>query len=148
MMTNFFKDKFLYNYQSNQRVIQLIERDPTLYTAKIRKLLSHTLNAQHIWNHRILGQREVYGVWDKYAITELHSINTEYHQSSLAILKSKENNELVSYVNSEGTSFSSYVEDILYHIVNHGTYHRGQIMTLLKAEGATPLVTDFIHFKR
>jgi uncharacterized damage-inducible protein DinB len=30
----------------------------------------------------------------------------------------------------------------------HGTYHRGQIAAALRASGATPAVTDFIHAVR
>jgi uncharacterized damage-inducible protein DinB len=32
--------------------------------------------------------------------------------------------------------------------VNHGTYHRGQITTLLRQLGATPVATDMIAFYR
>jgi uncharacterized damage-inducible protein DinB len=36
----------------------------------------------------------------------------------------------------------------LQHLVNHGTYHRGQVTTLLRQLGATPVSTDLIHFYR
>jgi uncharacterized damage-inducible protein DinB len=32
--------------------------------------------------------------------------------------------------------------------VNHGTYHRGQIVTMLRQLGAEPIATDFITFVR
>jgi uncharacterized damage-inducible protein DinB len=34
------------------------------------------------------------------------------------------------------------------HLVNHGTYHRGQVTTLLRQLGAKPLLTDLMHFYR
>ena len=34
------------------------------------------------------------------------------------------------------------------HLVNHGTYHRGQVTTLLRQLGAQPILTDLIHFYR
>jgi uncharacterized damage-inducible protein DinB len=34
------------------------------------------------------------------------------------------------------------------HMVNHGTYHRGQVTTLLRQLDAQPLSTDIIHFYR
>ena len=37
---------------------------------------------------------------------------------------------------------------ILRHIVNHATYHRGQIAADLRAAGLTPPYTDFIHAVR
>ena len=34
------------------------------------------------------------------------------------------------------------------HVVNHGTYHRGQVTTLLRQLGAQAVLTDLIHFYR
>jgi uncharacterized damage-inducible protein DinB len=37
---------------------------------------------------------------------------------------------------------------MLQHLVNHGTYHRGQIATMLRQLRAKPLSTDLIAFYR
>jgi uncharacterized damage-inducible protein DinB len=34
------------------------------------------------------------------------------------------------------------------HLVNHGTYHRGQITTMLRQLDAKPVLTDLMHFYR
>ncbi|HXX17016.1 MAG TPA: DinB family protein [Candidatus Eremiobacteraceae bacterium] len=34
------------------------------------------------------------------------------------------------------------------HLVNHGTYHRGQITTMLRQLDAQPILTDLMHFYR
>jgi uncharacterized damage-inducible protein DinB len=34
------------------------------------------------------------------------------------------------------------------HVVNHGTYHRGQVTTMLRQLGAQPILTDLMHFYR
>jgi len=34
------------------------------------------------------------------------------------------------------------------HLVNHNTYHRGQVTTLLRQLGAQPILTDLMHFYR
>lgn len=47
-----------------------------------------------------------------------------------------------------GLEASSPVYDNLLHVVNHGTYHRGQIVTLLRQLGASPIVTDYVHYVR
>jgi uncharacterized damage-inducible protein DinB len=36
------------------------------------------------------------------------------------------------------------VEQTLLHVVNHGTYHRGQVAALLKLHGVEPVDTDFL----
>jgi uncharacterized damage-inducible protein DinB len=34
------------------------------------------------------------------------------------------------------------------HLVNHGSYHRGQVTTLLRQHGANAVLTDLMHFYR
>jgi uncharacterized damage-inducible protein DinB len=34
------------------------------------------------------------------------------------------------------------------HVVNHGTYHRGQVATMLRQLDAEPLSSDMIHYYR
>ena len=34
------------------------------------------------------------------------------------------------------------------HVVNHATYHRGQVMTMVRQSGGTPQSTDLIAFHR
>lgn len=33
---------------------------------------------------------------------------------------------------------------MLLHVVNHSSYHRGQVTTMLRQLGATPAVTDYL----
>jgi len=40
------------------------------------------------------------------------------------------------------------VQDILTHVLLHSVYHRGQIAADLRAGGAQPPYTDFIHAAR
>jgi len=143
----FLKDKFTYNYDRNKELIELLKDNPVLYTAKINTLLSHTLNAHHIWNQRLLDKDLKYGVWDTYLIDELAAINLACYENSLSILDRVEMDELIVYRDTQGNDYKNVANDILFHIINHGTYHRGQLMTLVKAEGVQPLITDFIHFK-
>jgi uncharacterized damage-inducible protein DinB len=34
----------------------------------------------------------------------------------------------------------------MYHVVNHSTYHRGQLTTMLRQLGARPIATDLLVF--
>jgi len=43
---------------------------------------------------------------------------------------------------------SSPLWQMLQHLVNHGTYHRGQVATLLRQLGIQPVSTDLIRFYR
>ena len=47
---------------------------------------------------------------------------------------------------SGGATVPTPVYETLLHVVNHGTYHRGQIVTMLRQMGAEPIPTDFIRY--
>ena len=55
---------------------------------------------------------------------------------------------IVSYRNVKGEPFQTPVWQIVLHVVNHATYHRGQITTLLRQLGRAPVGTDLILFYR
>lgn len=53
------------------------------------------------------------------------------------------------YYNSKREHFKQPVYEVLLHVFNHGTYHRGQIVTMLRALGVTKIPqTDFIVWTR
>jgi uncharacterized damage-inducible protein DinB len=55
----------------------------------------------------------------------------------------------VSYRSLRGDPFTMPLHDLLQHVVNHGTYHRGQIAMALRLLGAGAVPsTDFVIFQR
>ena len=54
----------------------------------------------------------------------------------------------LQYSSSDGRAFTSKVSDILTHVFNHSTYHRGQIAMLVTECGGQRAVTDFIAITR
>lgn len=67
----------------------------------------------------------------------------------LAILSDAELDGEVEYRSNEGKPFVSRRRDMLTHVYNHATYHRGQIAVLVKmAGGSPPDTTDFVVFAR
>lgn len=55
----------------------------------------------------------------------------------------------LTYKNMKGQKFIGQVSDIILHLNNHGTYHRGQIVTLLRQLGVNKIPpTDYIVFRR
>ena len=55
---------------------------------------------------------------------------------------------ILEFRNAKGTVFRDRIGHILQHLANHGSYHRGQVTTLLRQLGATPVSTDMIGFYR
>src|SRR4051812_49318180 len=65
-----------------------------------------------------------------------------------AKLSEAEWNNVISYKDSRGNSHQTALLPIIMHVVNHGSYHRGQVSQLLRQSGATPPNTDLINFYR
>jgi uncharacterized damage-inducible protein DinB len=55
---------------------------------------------------------------------------------------------VISYQDTKGRSYSQPVWQILLHLVNHGTHHRGQVSGFLRAMGGTPPPLDMIAYYR
>jgi len=56
----------------------------------------------------------------------------------LAVLADADLARLVSYQNPPGTTWTYSLQHMLQHVVNHATYHRGQLTTMFRELGATP----------
>jgi uncharacterized damage-inducible protein DinB len=53
------------------------------------------------------------------------------------------------YLNSKKEQFKQPVYQVLVHIFNHGTYHRGQLVTMLRQLGVEKIPqTDYIVWTR
>jgi len=50
--------------------------------------------------------------------------------------------------NIKGNLYRHPLWQVMQHVVNHGTYHRGQVTTLLRQLGATPQASDLLAFYR
>ncbi len=147
-MKDFFKDLLQYNYHYNKELIAAFEATPEKISEKANLLLSHLINAQNIWNNRILGGNSS-GVWDIFPLETLKILNKKNLEISYSILDSEEDLEkIISYQNSTGQPFENKLKDIIFHYLNHSTYHRAQIASEFKNNGLSPLVTDFIFYKR
>ena len=56
--------------------------------------------------------------------------------------------EAVRYRTLKGDEYENALGDLLRHVLNHSTYHRGQAATQLRQLGATPPATDLILYLR
>ena len=56
--------------------------------------------------------------------------------------------ERIAHMNTRGQRFEHSVREVVLHLVNHDSYHRGQVATMLRQLGYTPPQTDLIHYYR
>ncbi|MGB5556102.1 MAG: DinB family protein [Flavobacteriaceae bacterium] len=147
-MKIFFNQLFDYNFYCNKK---LIEQSVALDTVpkKSSELFSHILNAHHIWNARALGKAAEYKVWQQHDIKTWGDIHYENQRSSFEIVTNADDFEKrIDYENSEGRLFINTLQDILFHIINHSTHHRSQILMDFRNHKIEPLSFDYVYYKR
>jgi uncharacterized damage-inducible protein DinB len=52
----------------------------------------------------------------------------------------------ISYDNPPGTRWTYELRHMLQHLVNHSTYHRGQVAAMLRQLDTAPPATDFLVY--
>lgn len=147
-MKGFFRELFEYTFHFNEKVVDVVLNNRETVSEKTIALLCHTINTQEVWNSRILGNPSLTGPWDLRPVENLLSLNQINFKDSLRIIDNFEFETVINYTNSRGERYKNTVKDILFHINNHSTYHRGQIATDCKLNGIKPLVSDYIFYKR
>ncbi|WP_222982909.1 DinB family protein [Flagellimonas meishanensis] len=147
-MKAFLQQLFDYNFYCNKKLIEQctsLERIPE----KSVQLFSHILNAHLVWNQRILGNPTKVDVWQVHDVALWGDMHYDNQRTSFEIITNTDDfAKRVDYENSEGRIFANELKDILYHIVNHSTHHRGQILTDFRSAGLAPEPLDYIFYKR
>lgn len=146
-MKIFFEELFEYNYKCNQKLSHILTGETGPELEKSITLLSHILNAHHIWNHRIQGITPATGVWDVHPAESFAVMDTDNLKNSLDLLRQYDFNLIIHYV-ARGSEYQNTFRDILFHVINHSTYHRAQIATEFRRIGLEPIPTDYIIYKR
>ncbi len=155
MTTSNLDRLFAYSAWANARacdgISQLAEDVPE--RAQALRLLGHILNAGKMWRVNRLEQRDVppLSTWPGYSVEECREKNGAEHEACknyLGTLQDSDLTNLIAYKNIAGDPFTSSIEDILMHLVNHATHHRGQVMQLVRQGGGSPESTDYIGYTR
>lgn len=151
-----------YNLWANNRIIEVInnltdeqvDREIVSSFSSIKKTLLHLWDVENIW-------------WQRMKLAEVQVWQSDSFEGSLLELntniqaQSKQWKEWIDlateaalehefiYKNSKKDQFKQPVYEMLLHLFNHQTYHRGQLITLLRQvdEKNVPN-TDLISFLR
>lgn len=114
---------------------------------------AHILAADWVWLRRWSGEspRRMPDDWSVESRAELRdrldAIETE-RAAFLEALRPGDLDRVVAYRTIAGQPFESRMDEMLRHVVNHGTYHRGQLATLLRQLGIAAPPTDLIAYYR
>ena len=144
-MKSHFLNLFRYDSWANGLILQSI-KEKSIQNQKIELLFSHLLTAQKVWLNRCINKHGDLELWSiEQGLADFLNQNTAGWLNYLGILEDASFENFISYQNTKGQEFNTLLKDILFHLVNHGTYHRGQIIQLLKEERTTVPQTDYIY---
>ena len=119
----------------------------------VRDTLAHICGAEWIWHERFQGNSPS-------SLPDLSAFNTaaelrvnwlEQESKLMGFVSRVTQADLERLMEYKTLNFGVYRNPLwqsMQHLVNHGTYHRGQVTTLLRQLGAKPILTDLMHFYR
>lgn len=116
----------------------------------VRDTLVHCYGADRAWLGRIQGQMlDRSNPADYPSVASLREVWLEVLSSWPGVVQRLGNPDLaISYKAFDGTAYTNQLDDIIRHVVNHGTYHRGQVTTMLRQLGEKAISTDMIAYYR
>ncbi|HUI41401.1 MAG TPA: DinB family protein [Terriglobia bacterium] len=121
--------------------------------SSVRDVLAHLVYAEWIWHERWRGRSPNSVAAQEYAAAtfpELAAVRARWHalesnvRAYLAGLDDEALKRPLSYINTKGEHWTYPLGDTLFHVVNHQTYHRGQITTLLRQLGLAAPSIDYL----
>jgi uncharacterized damage-inducible protein DinB len=118
---------------------------------RVLAVMGHIIAAEWLWWARLRGEVPRFAVWPALPPDRWDADADEIASRWRDYIGGLDQAELarpVSYTNSQGEAWSSAVEDVLLHVVQHSSYHRGQVAQGLRESGYTPVLTDYIHARR
>jgi uncharacterized damage-inducible protein DinB len=121
--------------------------------SSVRDTLGHICSGEWVWLERFEG-RSPSSMPDHSVFADVASLRAhwdELEKRSMKFVRGLTQEDLDRVLEYKTMKFGVYRNPLwqsLQHVVNHGTYHRGQVTTMLRQHGAQPILTDLMHFYR
>jgi uncharacterized damage-inducible protein DinB len=161
MDINDFRLLYDFNAWANQRTLgpcadlatEQFTRDLGSSFRSLRDTLAHIYGAEWIWFERWHGRTPAslptpadFADFEsiRKRLTEMDRTLIDY----VAGLTADGVHRVIEFKTTAGVSYAQPLSQCLQHLANHGTYHRGQMATMLRQLGAKPVGTDMIGFYR
>jgi uncharacterized damage-inducible protein DinB len=151
-----------FHYWARDRVLDAAEAlTPEQYTQdmgssfkSVRDTLVHILSSEWAWHQRWMGM-SVTAMLSAEQYPDVASLRAAWREQEgktrafLDGVGADNIDRVFAYTTLAGQAMQSTFWQMLQHLVNHGSYHRGQITTMLRQLGAQPAKSvDLITFYR
>jgi uncharacterized damage-inducible protein DinB len=121
--------------------------------SSVRDTLVHLLAVEWIWLERWRGKSPTKQDLAEFAAERfptLESIRERWKpieqgaRDYLGDLTEQDLSKPLAYTNLQGQAWTYPLWRVLFHVLNHQSYHRGQITTLLRQLGASAVTIDYL----
>jgi uncharacterized damage-inducible protein DinB len=151
------RELFNYNYWARDRQLEACTslaaeeflRPMGSSFSSLHETLVHLVGAEWVWLERWRGQSPhampkaselptLAAIEERWRAVErdLNRYLSGLSEQSLALP--------LTYTNFKGETWTYTLWQTLFHLINHQSYHRGQVSTLLRQLGAQPVAVDFL----
>lgn len=152
-----------YNLWANRRLLDFmldncndeqVHQEIQSSFSSIRKTYLHVWGAESVWLMRMQAESPASWIWMDYtgSLSELRKEILDNNEKWIAFVERVSEAQLsepLEYQTLDGKKHSNSRADIIMHCMNHSTFHRGQLITMLRQLGFTKLVaTDYIAYLR
>jgi uncharacterized damage-inducible protein DinB len=152
----------IYHLWANQQLVTLIRQLPEAQQqqklsssfSSLYHTLLHMWSAESIWWQRLKLQERVIAPMDHFngsfsELSQQYLLQNQQWQEWVASAQEHMLEHVFHYQNTKREQFKQPVYQMLLHLFNHGTYHRGQIVNMLRQLGVEKIPqTDFIVWSR
>jgi uncharacterized damage-inducible protein DinB len=160
-MVEEIRELYAYNRWANRAVLaacgrldaEELTRDLKSSFPSVLATLVHILSAEWIWLERWQGSspKAMPERWRTFGLDALTEQWREVEHGQIAFLERLTETALeseIAYRSLAGEGYQAPLWQLLRHVPNHSTYHRGQVVTMLRQLGATAPATDLVLFYR
>ena len=150
---------FAYTRWANTRALEAVVKlpDEDLYRdlgssfPSVFKTLEHMLAAEWVWLKRLNGisptaMFDGHETKTLFVLRERWDINDLEWKAFIEAMRDEDLAREIHYHNLAGDKLMFRQGKIMQHVTNHSTYHRGQIVTMLRQLGAAGFDSDMIFF--
>lgn len=153
------RELYAYNRWATQRTLSAaarLESEAFLRNlgssfGSVRDTLAHILGAEWIWLERWQG-RSPAALLSAADFMSTQSLEARWQAVEsersrfIEALTLERLQEEIAYTNFRGQRYAYPLWQQMVHVVNHSTYHRGQITTLLRQSGSQAVSTDLLAY--
>ena len=112
-------------------------------------ILNHLVWAEKVWLGRV--NRDSVATMKSSDVHELLAAWKDVNEKWQGLLMDANSEEVfreIEYFISTGDRHTNTVWEIVVHMVDHSTYHIGQMMNAVRGFGIEPVSTNYIHYLR